>query len=549
MAERPRLAEGPEPCGDCGAALAPDQRYCLGCGGRRGERRVDPLLVLPTAPAAPVAVAAGTIPWTTPWHDGRARPILPAVAAVLAGLLVVATTSPGNATSAPATGPYVVQLPPAPAQVAAVPAPVPLATLPPPAAAPVVPAAPAVVPPAAVVPPPTTSTLPVTTPPPATTTTPPTPTPEPEEDAPPFKHVFLITLSGQDAATTYRASGAPSPYLAKTLVKRGVLLENHYAVTRGGLANRVAMVSGQGPTPETQAGCTTYADLKPAKAEDPPSGKDGQELGAGCVYSAAAGTIGDQLRGNEKDWVSYGEDGCAHEEGEPVTDPFLLFHSVVDDAKACAAHVKPLDALAKDLGKDDVPAFVALAPDGQEDEAFLKEVVPAIQKSAAYADRGLVVITTDQAPDPAAATGATGPSGPSGPAGPAGTTGVTGLSGVPKATVGVTGATGTTVSPGMRGPVSATGAGGATGATGEDGCCLEPDYPNVPAGQPGGGRVGLLLLSQDLKSPGSKLDDATNHFDLLKTLEEGFGLPLLGYAGRKEVTGLPLEAILDTVGE
>lgn len=30
-----------EPCRDCGAALATDQRYCLNCGRRRGEPRVD----------------------------------------------------------------------------------------------------------------------------------------------------------------------------------------------------------------------------------------------------------------------------------------------------------------------------------------------------------------------------------------------------------------------------------------------------------------------------------------------------------------------------
>jgi hypothetical protein len=37
----PTLGEPGEPCGRCGAALAPDQRYCLNCGRRRGEPRVD----------------------------------------------------------------------------------------------------------------------------------------------------------------------------------------------------------------------------------------------------------------------------------------------------------------------------------------------------------------------------------------------------------------------------------------------------------------------------------------------------------------------------
>ncbi|MDQ3629955.1 MAG: hypothetical protein M3417_01505, partial [Actinomycetota bacterium] len=94
-------------------------------------------------------------------------------------------------------------------------------------------------------------------------------------------------------------------------------------------------------------------------------------------------------------------------------------------------------------------------------------------------------------------------------------------------------------------PTGATGSTGADGAEASGSCCLAPAYPNVPAGQPGGGRVGLLLLSQDLKAPGSTVEGPTNHFDLLRSLEDGFGLAPLGYAARKEVTGLPLERVLE----
>ncbi len=37
----PGLGEHGEPCRGCGAPLAADQRYCLNCGLRRGEPRVD----------------------------------------------------------------------------------------------------------------------------------------------------------------------------------------------------------------------------------------------------------------------------------------------------------------------------------------------------------------------------------------------------------------------------------------------------------------------------------------------------------------------------
>ena len=37
----PVLGEPGELCAGCGVALASDQRYCLNCGWRRGEARVD----------------------------------------------------------------------------------------------------------------------------------------------------------------------------------------------------------------------------------------------------------------------------------------------------------------------------------------------------------------------------------------------------------------------------------------------------------------------------------------------------------------------------
>jgi hypothetical protein len=39
--EQPNLGTEGDTCLECGSALAPDQRYCLNCGMRRGEARVD----------------------------------------------------------------------------------------------------------------------------------------------------------------------------------------------------------------------------------------------------------------------------------------------------------------------------------------------------------------------------------------------------------------------------------------------------------------------------------------------------------------------------
>ncbi len=573
---RPSLAAAPEPCPACGATLAVDQSYCLRCATRRGAHRVDPLLALPPSALAASAVPPAGAPspggpgstasggWAAPWAGGRVQPIVPAVTALLAGLLIGVTSSAGTPRSA--AGPYAVRLPPGVPPGAAPPAPAlpPLALMAP-SVSPVVPVAPA--PPAVVpTPTPTPAPTPTSTPAPSRPAAPVKPAPPQGEpagapDAPSLRHVFLITLSDQAAARTY-ASDSPAPFLAKTLTKRGVLLPNHHAVTRGGLANTIAMLSGQGPTPETQAGCPTYSDVVTPPGTASP-GDDGQERGAGCVFSPVAGTVADQLRGNDKDWAAYVEGmgaaqpptaaACRHPapgapddttQGRPddpyatARNPVAYFHSLTDDPKACAARDKDLGTLAADLKAEGTgfPALAYVAPsplrsgtDTQYDpaqpagglpaaDAFLKEWIPRIEASKAYADGGLIVITTDQAP----------------------------LPGVPAigATSGATGATGAT---GLTGATGATGSTGATGAIGAtDRCCLTPKYPNVPAGQPGGGRVGLLLLSQDLKAPGSTVEEPTNHFDLLRSLEDGFGLTPLGYAARKEVTGLPLATVLDT---
>jgi hypothetical protein len=71
-------------------------------------------------------------------------------------------------------------------------------------------------------------------------------------------------------------------------------------------------------------------------------------------------------------------------------------------------------------------------------------------------------------------------------------------------------------------------------------CCGQPTFPNLPApagaiGKPGGGQVGALLLSPFIR--GGNLDqDQYNHFSLLRTVEDLFGLSHLGYAGGSQVS-------------
>jgi hypothetical protein len=48
---------------------------------------------------------------------------------------------------------------------------------------------------------------------------------------------------------------------------------------------------------------------------------------------------------------------------------------------------------------------------------------------------------------------------------------------------------------------------------------------------PGGGRIGAVMVSPCIK-PGTVTIDAYNHYSLLRSIEDNFGLPHLGFAGQ-----------------
>lgn len=97
----PNLGDPGETCRGCGAELAPDQRYCVNCGARRADPRVDyqhllagtngndPHEAAPAGAAAAggAAVAGGAAAAGT---TGETRAISPLGAAVAVGLLLIA---------------------------------------------------------------------------------------------------------------------------------------------------------------------------------------------------------------------------------------------------------------------------------------------------------------------------------------------------------------------------------------------------------------------------------------------------------------------------
>jgi hypothetical protein len=110
------LGKAGEPCRECGAPLAADQRYCLNCGKRRAEPRIDfQRHVAP--PAAPGANGAGPAPPQAGPAAGEGKPqrdytplaAVGGIAVLGAMLLIGVLIGKGDGGTATAPAPVVVQ--------------------------------------------------------------------------------------------------------------------------------------------------------------------------------------------------------------------------------------------------------------------------------------------------------------------------------------------------------------------------------------------------------------------------------------------------------
>jgi hypothetical protein len=327
---------------------------------------------------------------------------------------------------------------------------------------------------------------------------------------PPIKHVFVIVEENEAASTTF-AAGSPAPYLSQTLRSQGAYLSGYYGTGHNSLDNYIAMVSGQAPNALTSGDCPSFVNF----ASTDGLASNGQMTGAGCVYPSFVPSLMAELDSAGLTWRAY-EDSmgasparepstCAHPtvgqpdgtEGESASpfdayatkhDPFVYFHGVIDNAAECSADVVNISQLSADLASaSTTPNYVFITPDlcddghdatcanggpgglGQAD-TYLKTIVPEITGSAAYKDNGLLIVTFDE-------------------------------------------------------------------SEGDDSsCCSEIDGPfdstnslQAGGGGPGGGIVGAVLLSPYIKA-GTTSALAYNHYSMLATVEDIFGLPRLAEA-------------------
>jgi hypothetical protein len=369
---------------------------------------------------------------------------------------------------------------------------------------------------------------------------------------PPIKHVFLVMLSQEGYNQTFGASSS-DPYLARTLTHQGELVPNYYAVAGSPLANEIALVSGQGPTPSTEADCPLYQQVLPGSA-----GRRGQVVGDGCEYPAQTQTLASQLNAVHLATKTYVQpagpaakvpraESCRPGFAAPTSapsvkkpyaawqNPFLYF-TPSGPTKACSPDVAGIAQLRKDLrSAKTTPALSYIVPNLCDDGAmacqpqpktpvqamdrFLQTLVPEIKHSPAYEHGGVIVITFDEAPqtgqytDPSSCCNnpkypnlkGAPPPGPGSSSSPTGTT--TGATTTDTSTTDTT-TTGTTTTPTT--PTSSFG--GQTNPTG------------------GGGHVGLLLISRYVTPGTLEVTDYFNHFSLLASLEDVFALKRLGYA-------------------
>ena len=373
-----------------------------------------------------------------------------------------------------------------------------------------------------------------------------------------INNILVIQLENESFSSTF-GPGSPATYLNGTLVPQGELLDNYYAIGHVSLDNYIAEVSGQAPTPQTAADCFgSYTNVAPGTDDPNASTEPGQVDGTGCVYPAPTGTthgastIADQLDAayppnpttQVASWRQYAEDmgndanrdhgatdplggtDCAHpaingtdstefaEAADQYTDrhnPFIFFHSIIDNTAECGANVVPLGTvsvgaastvngvalpdtfsghLADDMSSiSTTPKFGFITPNLCDDghdatcagtnlesgktggligaDLWLKHYMPLIMASPAYqSGQMLVVVTSDE---------------------------------------------------GALNDSSA--------------CCGEQPGPNDPS-ITGGGRVGALLLNDHYIVPGTV--DTTgyyNHYSALRSYEDLLGLTSGGADG------------------
>jgi len=417
-----------------------------------------------------------------------------------------------------------------------------------------------------------------------------------------IRHVILIDLENESESVTF-GPNSPATYLNGTLLPEGEFIKNYYATGHVSLDNYVSQVSGQAPNLLTSSDCVSsitslagsFNDVTPGTLDPDQATFPGQVDGQGCVFPRRVRTIGNQLDAAypwtaRSDWREYAEDmgndpardggqadplggtDCAHPtqtagiasddtnaaEGPNATgsqvksaitdqyanrhNPFIYFHSVIDNTSRCDQNVVPLGTattsadgsvsytghLAEDLNHQwSTPRFAFITPNLCDDghdatcagtndagttaggltgaDDWLRTWMPLIFDSPVYRSGDtLVMITFDEGGATDTVAGDNEQPGPN------------------SANPGY--------SPLLNTPVASFG--GLTfyqllGVTG-----LTPNTEPPAGTMPGGGQVGAVLFNPRWIKAGSvNTTGSYNHYSALRTFEDLLGIRFGGADG------------------
>jgi phospholipase C len=314
----------------------------------------------------------------------------------------------------------------------------------------------------------------------------------PPPGVPPLKHVFVIMMENTSYADLLSPSNPNTTFIQQLAANNG-LADNYFGVTHVSLPNYIATTSGQ-----------TW-------------GSNSDDVAQAPLFDHQ--NLVDQLEAAGVSWKAYMED--LPFPGDTVTatpdglyvrkhNPFLMYPDVYTNPDR-SDNVVPLTQLSTDLAAGKVPQFVWITPNicndmhggaaacpfpssptdplqaalYQDGDTFLRTWVGAITHSKAWTGHSAIFITWDE--------GGFEDQAPFGP---------------------------TDIRPGPDSPILPATPADPTSGNGGD----------LFGGTVyGGGHVPMIVVARGV---GHRVDSAfAGHYSLLQTIEQNFGLPLLGDAG------------------
>ena len=328
-----------------------------------------------------------------------------------------------------------------------------------------------------------------------------------DSDPPATKHATadqarLCHHAGEQGLRRDVRPGVPGAVPAHDLTAQGQLLTQYYGIGHASLDNYIAMVSGQAPNLVTQADCPLYFNVLPGAIA-----RNGQAIGQGCVYPSTVAHGRQPARVSRQDLEGL-HGGHGHDLPAPDAE-VARRHSAGARRRPVRGTAQPVRLLP--LGH----RFADLRPER-------RAARPARRRPAV---RGRARRTTPLSPRTSATTATTRRASTASPA----------ASSAPTPSC-RPGCRRSWARPrGARARCSSSRSTKPRTATRPPAAARSPATTRrTPAGRrigPGGGRTGTVLISQYIQ-PGTTNATPYNHYSLLKSTEDVFGLPYLGFAGQ-----------------